>query len=95
MRIVDLDSKKPIQSVKCRPVEEKDLSAEMYLRTQFTRKEAEHRVDFKEVDSDTFRINFWSYRKSTGSSHFKESYLSRSYYVKCFLKENKWTHKVY
>jgi len=66
---------------------------EKYLRRHFLRNKEEYRVDFNLVGENRFRINFWKYIDNK-NSYYKNSFISRSYYVVLSKKDLSWSHEI-
>jgi hypothetical protein len=74
------------------------VSQKQYLEDNFPVKYSigEHRVDYKDVGDNNFRINFWSYNpvKEESLMQFRGSSITRSHYVKLKRKGESWCHTI-
>ena len=67
-----------------------------YLEENFQCEPGEYKVDYNPVGTNRFRVNFWAYKplKAESLSQFRESFISRSYYVALKRNYTSWTHTV-
>ena len=68
------------------------VTSEEYVASNFLRQEGEVRRDIRDVGTNCWRINFWSYKQVEGC-FTRDMFISRSLYVVTKKqKDGSWTH---